>query len=134
MKIIKNELKDIRERIIKRELLKLNKLNNTIVMEVDNLEVKLFPVVKGNVGYIYLMKNKAGKSWNESNGFYSDLIQEYKPNSETYKLILNAYCTYKIILVDSLDQCVEAPIKKEEVMEYVDFDDVEFRDYVEGGD
>ncbi|SDG58854.1 hypothetical protein [Desulfosporosinus hippei] len=99
MKIIKNDLKEIREKLICEHLLNLNENNDTFAVELDNLDVRIYSTSENDDAIIYLKKEFFHRSTCESVELYSPLIISYDLN-ERYRLIFNADDTFTIKTLD----------------------------------
>lgn len=92
MKIIKNDIKRIREKLIKEHLMELNKDNDTIAIELDNLTVKVF--VTGKEGYINLKAEYHKGEIYDQMGLYKCYYTHYKLPNDLYFII---FCPYDTI-------------------------------------
>ncbi|MCB8815319.1 hypothetical protein [Desulfosporosinus shakirovi] len=99
MKIIKNDLKETREKRICEHLLNLNKNNDTFAVELDNLDVRIYSTSENDDAIIYLKKESFHRSTCEPEELYSSLIIFYDLN-ERYRLIFNADDTFTIKTLD----------------------------------
>jgi hypothetical protein len=99
MKIIKNDLKETREKLIYEHLLNLNENNDTFAVELDNFDVRIHSTSENDDAIICLKKEFFHRSTCEPVGLHSSLIIFYDLN-ERYRLIFNADDTFTIKTLD----------------------------------
>lgn len=98
MKLIKDELKEIREKVIGRVLEEMN-VGEDIHYKVEGLNVYLFAVNRKAV--LILNEDHYLCDMTEQMGIFSGGVIEYKPYDEMYRLHLNAYDEWEIKFISS---------------------------------